>query len=204
MGRSTGSRLGAVLPKATGSPSRNRRDGRLDPVRWRRPATGMVLRLAVVVFLLCSAALVSWSSSDPCGNGPLAAAGGENGMQAAKGDRGRPGAQAGPGKEPATPSAATPGGISVQPVPSGSVGVPVRLADPAALALVQAGNRVDLLLLDESGGGATPVAGSALVLQVTRSDDPAIGGLLLALTPDEAKHAVAGPGQTFAVLIRPG
>lgn len=169
----------------------------------------MLLRLTVVVFLLCSAALVSWSSSNPCGTGPLAAAGGENGMQAGSGDRGRPGAQARPGKEPATPSAATPapptpGGISVQPVPAGSVGVPIRLADPAALALVQAGNRVDLLRLGDSGGAATPVASSALVLQVTGSDDPAIGGLLLALTPEEAKHAVAGPGQSFAVLIRPG
>lgn len=162
----------------------------------------MLLRLAVVLFLLCSAALLSWSS-DPCSKSPLAADG-EDGTEAGNGVQGSPEAQAGPGRKPATPSAPAPAGISVQPVPSGRVGVPVRLADPAALALVQAGNRVDLLRLDESGGGATPVAGSALVLQVTGSDDPAVGGLLLALTPDEAKHAVAGPGQSFAVLIRPG
>src|SRR5688500_3802884 len=54
------------------------------------------------------------------------------------------------------PSAATPapsvdasGRLAV---PPGAVGVPVRLAEPAVLALVHPGDRVDLL----AGGGGTP------------------------------------------------
>jgi len=87
-------------------------------------------------------------------------------------------------------------------VPPGSVGVPVRLADPTALSLVRPGNRVDLLRLGETG--STAVAAAALVLRVTGAGDPTAGGLLLALSPAEAQHAVAGPGQGFAILIRPG
>jgi hypothetical protein len=84
------------------------------------------------------------------------------------------------------------------------VGVPIRLADPTALGLVRPGNRVDLLRLNDAGGRPTPVAGSALVLRVTGIDDPAAGGLLLALTPQEASQAVATSRQGFAILIRPG
>ena len=179
MGRTSTSRLGAALPKAPGPPSR---DGRLDPVRWRRPSLGRLFRLTVVAVLLVAAAVVSWSPSSDCADAP---------------------AHTVPAVTTPTGSA-PPGDGEAQQVPSGSVGVPVRLADPAALALVEAGNRVDLLRLDESDGSTTPVAESALVLRVTGSGDPTIGGLLLALTPDEAENAVAAPGQSFAVLIRAG
>ncbi|MBU2663005.1 hypothetical protein KOI35_05740 [Actinoplanes bogorensis] len=172
MGRSGSSRLGDALPKAQGS---SRGDGRLDPVRWRRPARGTLLRLAVVAILLGTAALVSWSPPPSCESPTYT-------VPAAN-----------------SPSASAP--ATNQVVPPGNVGVPVRLADPAALALVEAGNRVDLLRLE--GGSSTQVADAALVLQVSGSDDPTSGGLLLALTPDEAERAVAGPGQSFAVLIRP-
>ena len=199
MGRTSTARLGAVLPNTTGSPTRDRSDGRLDPVRWHRPARGTLLRLIVATLLLSSAILISWPGLRSCGTGAEARDG--VGVQDGKA------VQAGAGSEiPSVETSAAsnaPGRDAVQPVPAGSVGVPVRLADPAALALVEAGNRVDLLRLDESGS-TTPVADSALVLQVSGSDDPTIGGLLLALTPDEAEHAVAGPGQSFAVLIRPG
>jgi len=88
-------------------------------------------------------------------------------------------------------------------VPPGSVGVPIRLADPTALSLVHPGNRVDLLRLDETGA-STAVAAAALVLRVTGAGDPTAGGLLLALSPAEAQRAVAEPGHGFAILIRPG
>jgi hypothetical protein len=88
-------------------------------------------------------------------------------------------------------------------VPPGSVGVPVRLADPTALSLVRPGNRVDLLSVDDAGD-TTAVAASALVLRVTGAGDPTAGGLLLALSPSEADRAVAAPGHGFAILIRSG
>jgi hypothetical protein len=88
-------------------------------------------------------------------------------------------------------------------VPPGSVGVPVRLADPTALGMVRPGNRVDLLRHDETHSGTTAVATAALVLDVTGVNDPTAGGLLLALTPAEAERAVAGKGDGFAIVIRP-
>jgi hypothetical protein len=175
MGRSSSARLGSALSPAPGSPSRDGGDGRLDPVRWRPPARGLLLRLAVVAILLGAAALVSWSPPPTCD----------------------PPAYTVPAAAPSAP-AASPS------IPSGSMGVPVRLSDPAALALVEPGNRVDLLRLDDADGSTEPVAQSALVLQVTSPDDPTAGGLLLALSPTEAQRAVAAPGQSFTVLIRPG
>jgi hypothetical protein len=89
-------------------------------------------------------------------------------------------------------------------VPEGSVGVPIRLADPTALSLVRPGNRVDLLRLDDTGGHSTAVAVAALVLRVTGADDPTTGGLLLALSPQEAQQAVITSRQGYAIVIRPG
>jgi hypothetical protein len=83
------------------------------------------------------------------------------------------------------------------------VGVPVRLADPAALTLVRPGNHVDLLRLDDAAGRTTAVAAAALVLKVTGAEDPTAGGLLLAVSPAESRLAVS-TGHGFAILIRPG
>ncbi|HEY0001872.1 MAG TPA: hypothetical protein VGB74_15570, partial [Actinoplanes sp.] len=102
--------------------------------------------------------------------------------------------------EQAGPEQAGPGPA----VPPGRIGVPVRLADPTALTLVHPGNRVDLLRRDEKPGSVTAVAAAALVLDVTGTSDPTGGGLLLALTPAEAKLAVASSGDGFAIVIRPG
>ena len=155
--------------------ARNRAE-RLDPVRWRGPNRGALLRLIAVAVLLVTSAAVLWSRPAACTPAPSAAP-----------------SHRSPPETPAGSSA----------IPAGSVGVPVRLADPTALAVVHPGNRVDLLRLDDAGG-TTPVASAALVLDVTGADDPAVGGLLLALAPDEAEQAVAPAGRGFAVLIRSG
>jgi hypothetical protein len=85
-------------------------------------------------------------------------------------------------------------------VPAGSVGVPVRLAEPTALRLLRPGDRVDLFRVGEAGA---PVATAALVLEIAGVDDPTSGGLLLALTPAEAERTVTTAGHGYAVLIRP-
>jgi hypothetical protein len=89
-------------------------------------------------------------------------------------------------------------------VPNGTVGLPIRLAEPTALTLVRAGDRVDLLSVDASDGHTEAVADRALVLGVTGADDPTAGGLLLALRPADAHRAVGVPERTrFAILLRP-
>jgi hypothetical protein len=235
MGRNGYSRRDAAQPAAHGSTRRPRGDGRLDPVRWRRPGRGTLLRLAAVAALLATAAAVLWSppkgSCDtgavtPAASGatkrPGAAGAGngaaEAGNGAAEAGNGAAGADKGTagdadndasrtgdtGPVPAGGDDAARAGDAAGPaVPEGSVGVPIRLADPTALGLVRPGNRVDLLRVDDTGGRPTAVAGSALVLRVTGVNDPATGGLLLALTPQEASQAVATSRQGFAIVIRP-
>ncbi|MGN9915765.1 hypothetical protein [Micromonospora palomenae] len=87
------------------------------------------------------------------------------------------------------------------------MGVPVRLAEPAALAVLRPGARVDLLVVP---AGRTPVeaalvASGALVLDVVGGGDAADGSsaLYLALRPDQAQRAVGQPeGSRFAVVVR--
>ncbi|WP_433298308.1 hypothetical protein ACQP2F_43095 [Actinoplanes sp. CA-030573] len=156
-------------------------------MRRRRPARGTLLRLVAVLALLALAAFASWSPPRSCEK-PGVAAG-------VASDAPKP-----------SPSAATPRTSAIPmpaAVPAGRVGVPIRLADPTALALVRPGNHVDLLRVDESTGQTTPVAATAEVLQVTGAADPTSGALLLALSPAEANRAVAIPGHGFAILIRP-
>jgi hypothetical protein len=187
-----------------GRRDRRRAEPRLDPVRWRRPGHSALIRLFAVAALLVTAAAVVWSQPQTCAPAPTAGAAGRptsrpsaanatprilasaNGLPADVGSRN-----------------AAPGDLGATEVPRGSVGVPVRLAEPTALTLVHPGDRVDLLRIDEAGGGTTSVAAGALVLSVTGADDPTAGGLLLALNPAEAQKAVATPGHGFAVLIRP-
>ena len=188
MGTPRTPRFGSAQPKAHGSARRDSGDGRLDPVRWRRPGRVTLMRLTAVALLLATAAAVSWSPPGSC-----VAPGGAPTVSAS-----RSGVDAAP-RGSVQPAAAPSGGV-----PPGSVGVPIRLADPTALSLVRPGNRVDLLRPDDRGGRAAAVADAALVLEVTGADDPTTGGLLLALTPDEAERAVTTPERGFAVLIRPG
>ncbi|UQU65513.1 hypothetical protein COUCH_04065 [Couchioplanes caeruleus] len=80
------------------------------------------------------------------------------------------------------------------------MGVPIRLAEPAALRLVRVGNRVDVF---RAGPHAQPIAAAALVLAVTGVDDPLTGGLLVALTPEAAKETINPAPDGYAVVIRP-
>jgi hypothetical protein len=153
---------------------RRRAEPRLDPVP-RRLARGTLIRLIAVAALLATAAALVWSRPPECAPAPVA--------------------EASTSPAPSSPA-------HLPEVPPGSVGVPVRLAEPTVLSLVRPGERVDLLSVDDRG--PRPVAAAALVLKVTGADDPAAGGLLLALTPAEAQRAIAAPGHGFAVLIRPG
>jgi hypothetical protein len=194
---------------------------RLDPVR-RGPRRSALARLLAVTALLLMAALVTWSGSAACGpasTDPVASAG--PGGAPADGD----GASvnlpaASPGSGGATPGS---GGASERGspvsgerngssagdrpatrtrIPQGSVGVPIRLAEPAALTLVHPGDRVDLFRVEEAGG-TTAIAAAAVVLSMTDTDDPVTGGIMVALRPAEAEKAMASPGRGFAVLLRP-
>lgn len=163
----------------------------LDPVRWRPPARSVLVRLSVITTLLALAATVVWSGSSDCEPCPAAPAGTTRAPTASPDASQAPVSDA---QAPASPTRPT--------VPAGSVGVPVRLAEPSGLALVRPGDRVDLLRLEDQGG-TTQVARAALVVTVTGADDPVAGGLLVAVTPDEARAAVAGAGRGFAILLRP-
>jgi hypothetical protein len=170
---------GGLMPRKDPAPA----DERLDPVRWRRPGRGTLLRLVSAAVLLFTAAAVLWLQPTAC-VAPVTAP--------------RSSGAAAP-----TTSAAGQAGIT-RAIPPGTVGVPVRLADPTALTVVRPGNRVDLLRIDGDRDRTVAVANAALVLEVTGADDPATGGLLLALGPDEAQRAVATTGRGFAIVIRPG
>ncbi len=199
-------------------------ESRLDPVRWRRPARSTLLRLAAVATLLVVAAVIAWSGAidgstpQACGLSSSADGAGDDPTDAHP-SGGLTTANEGPtpagdskkaDRPPSVPDSGAPpapdgagGADGRPPVPEGHVGVPIRLAEPAGLSLVHPGDRVDLLRVEEAGD-TTAVAGAALVLGITGTDDPISGGLLIALSPAQAERAVATPGRGFAVLLRPG
>lgn len=197
---------------------RARREARLDPVRWRRPGRSTLLRSAVVAALVLTAALVLWTGPETCaspcpaGSGPAGAparAGEGRGGLPPDGSASLPPAgsavlppDVGQGDHAGVPPAAerAPGRPAV---PPGSVGVPIRLAEPTALRLVRPGDHVDVFRVPGTDGSPQAIATAALVLGVTGADDPGAGGLLLALTPAEARRTVTTPGGGYAVLIRP-
>lgn len=180
---------------------RSSREPRLDPVRWRLPGRGALLRLAVVAALLATAAVVLWSRPQTCAEAPTAGC-----VSDPAADGGHSAADP-PG--PPKPSQINPVGTdlaSIQAraaVPSGTVGVPIRLAEPTALQLIRAGDHVDLFRLNDADEAPQPIATAALVLGVTGPEDPITGGLLLALTPAEAQQTVTKADHGYAILIRP-
>ncbi|MFI6130367.1 hypothetical protein [Micromonospora sp. NPDC051141] len=86
------------------------------------------------------------------------------------------------------------------------MGVPIRLGEPAALAVLRPGARVDLLVVP-AGGSPDPtlLAPRALVLDVVGAGGAVDGSsaLYLALPPEQARRAVGLPeGSRFAVVVR--
>ncbi|MFE9959414.1 flagellar biosynthesis protein FlgA [Micromonospora sp. NPDC005299] len=159
----------------------------LRPVRWRGlPRGRTLLRVTLVAVLLgLAAAVLQTPGGCPPGAVPSVAPTPARGAAPADGDR---------------PSAALP-------LPAGAVGVPVRLAEPAALAVLRPGARVDLLVVPAGGeaGEATLLAPRALVLDVVGAAGAVDGSsaLYLALRPEQAQRAVGLPeGSRFAVVVR--
>lgn len=194
----------------------------LRPIRWPgRPGDGFLLRAGLVAALLGVAALVLHQPPDspprpghtPPGSTPLpgrapsdsrpdpvltptpAAPTGSPGDALSPPDRALDG----------TPPASDRARSDALPLPDGTVGVPVRLAEPAALAVVRPGHRVDLLVAPAHGSAtAVLLASRALVLDVVGAT--ALDGtsaLYLALAPAQAHRTVSQPaGSRFAIVVR--
>lgn len=186
-------------------------DRSLRPVRWPgRPGRHTLLRVGLVAALLGLAVAVL--DSPPGCPAPTGRAGRAAQPSPATGqpdrtaDRapqvGRDGG-AGPA-DPDVPPGSPPG--RALPLPAGTVGVPVRLAEPAALAVLRPGHRVDLLAVraDAPSAGAALIASRVLVLDVVGADDPDHrSALYLALPPEPAHRAVGlAEGSRFAVVVR--
>ncbi|MFF4876710.1 MULTISPECIES: flagellar biosynthesis protein FlgA [unclassified Micromonospora] len=198
---------------ATGDPDSARA---LRPLRrLALPGGRTLLRAGLVAALLGLAAAVLHT---PTGCPPTTAArspgaAGADGTvdSAGKADGSGPADPNGPvdGLVPTGSSAAADGTQATSrplPLPSGAVGVPVRLAEPAALAVVRPGARVDLLAAPPGGTGteAALLAPRALVLDVLGAGaTDGSAALYLALRPDQAQRAVGLPeGSRFAIVVR--
>ncbi len=90
----------------------------------------------------------------------------------------------------------------------GRVAAPVRVGDPAAVALLHIGERVDVISADPQGrSGATVVAEDAPVVALPRASDTALasGGLVVLAVTDETARALAAAsvsGYLSVVLTR--
>lgn len=175
-------------------------DGReesLRPTRWPgRPGGATLLRVGLVAALLGLAAAVLYAPP-PCAPSAVPPAVAVSAVPETTADPAHPVGNGAPDRP--------------LPLPSGAVGVPIRLAEPAALAVVRPGTRVDLLAVP-AGRVATEaslLAAGALVLDVVGGEvvgGDAWGGssaLYLALRPDQARRAVGLPeGSRFAIVVR--
>ncbi|MEV6709129.1 flagellar biosynthesis protein FlgA [Micromonospora wenchangensis] len=170
-------------------------DGSLRPFRWPRRPGGAALLRAVLVAVLLGLAVIVLDAGRPA---PTTSHGRTATVPHGQ-DTGR--------SAPANRDRAADGDVpAALPLPSGFVGVPVRLAEPAALAVLRPGARVDLLVLPagRSAGETVLVAADALVLDVVGGH--ALDGssaLYLAVRPDQAQRSVGQPeGSRFSVVIR--
>ena len=82
------------------------------------------------------------------------------------------------------------------------MGFPLRLPDPAVLAVVHAGQRVDVLVRSD-GGTADVVAADLAVLCAAGTAGEPDGVLYLAVSPAQAAALAAiGPGARLSVTVR--
>ncbi|MFF0367024.1 flagellar biosynthesis protein FlgA [Micromonospora sp. NPDC005087] len=189
---------------ATGDPDSARA---LRPLRrLALPRGRTLLRAGVVAALLGLAAAVLHT---PTGCPPATSATPSPGPPGAGPVDGKGPAGTVDGPQPTGTSATTAGAqVTAGPLalPSGAVGVPVRLAEPAALVVVRPGARVDLLATPPGGSGteAALLAPRALVLDVLGAGaTDGSSALYLALRPDQAQRAVGLPeGSRFAIVVR--
>ncbi|RKN23786.1 flagellar biosynthesis protein FlgA [Micromonospora musae] len=181
----------------------------LRPLRRPRlPRRGTLLRAALVAGLLGLAAAVL--HTPPGCSPPPASAPAPSTPRPGPGDSPAPSAAAVPGlptERDTIPATSDPHRAEGRlPIPAGSVGVPIRLAEPAALAVVRPGAHVDLLAAPADGRGAAPslLASGALVLDVVGAGETdGSAALYLALDPDQARRTVGQPeGSRFAVVVR--
>ncbi|MGC5018650.1 flagellar biosynthesis protein FlgA [Micromonospora sp. DT47] len=181
----------------------------LRPVRWpRRPGGGTLLRAGLVAALLGLAVIVLDTPAG-CPGSAIPASGPSPEATRGSAPAGRSADGSAPSGVVMPPGGAGPPGAgrpAALPLPSGAVGVPVRLAEPAALAVLRPGARVDLLVVP-AGRTATEaglLASGALVLDVVGGDaSDGSSALYLALRPDQAHRAVGQPeGSRFAVVVR--
>jgi hypothetical protein len=182
--------------------------------RLTMPGGRTLLRAVLVAALLGLAAAVLHTppSCPPSASSSPGSAGadGTDGQVAGGGSPGPDGRET-DGSPSAGPTgggstAAGDGSVRPLPLPSGAVGVPIRLAEPAALAVARPGTRVDLLAAtpDRVGAEAALLAPAVLVLDVLGGDTAdGSAALYLALRPDQAQRAVGLPeGTRFAVVVR--
>ena len=77
----------------------------------------------------------------------------------------------------------------------GDVATPVRIGDPAAVALLEVGDRVDVLAADPQGRSeAVVVAEDAPVIAIPRAESPSVatpGALVVLATSDETAREIA-------------
>ncbi len=90
------------------------------------------------------------------------------------------------------------------------VAVPVRLPDPAAVALLRTGDRVDLLAADPASGRALTVARTALVVSVPH-DEEAVASqgqagrvVVLAIAPEEVEAVTVAAVRDFLTIAWSG
>ncbi len=105
-----------------------------------------------------------------------------------------------------TPSITTPSepsydGSQPAAVPDGSVAMTVRLADPAVIAVVRPGTRVDLLA--ESSADTVTDALVLAALPGSAFDEPGAAALFVAVPPPTAAHVSNLPvSAAFRVIVR--
>jgi hypothetical protein len=170
---------------------------RLDPVRLRPSRLRPLIRYAVVAALLTLAAGTLFLDP-PSGTAKPAAC------------RTR-GADAKPSRQPAPGTGDRPAAL---PVPSGLVGVPVQLAEPATAGVLRPGDRIDLIARTAGVESAEPgdaaedvvLARDVLVLSVDLSPDrsPDEVVLYVAMARDRARDvARTAPSVPLGITVRP-